>query len=257
MYRALVRARWDDAVAAGQPALVVHAGAMSRPILERLGFQACRGAGSAARSRDVLSAELREFARSPGAYLDPSGAEMVDDERYFAAIVAGGKYINVFRPRFAARRRAEVLAEVRALAPSRSGRGRPTRPRSPRRSSPPGARPPGAAARLGVHGARDRDGAARRRRLRDPPHREFDDYLVGLEIALSAEQYTDEARAHRRAEAEDDVRAAQVGPVDGVARVDRRRARRARARLSRPARACCSTAARRCRAHAAAAPIAR
>lgn len=39
-YRALVRARWDDAVAAGQPALVVHAGAMSRPILERLGFQA-------------------------------------------------------------------------------------------------------------------------------------------------------------------------------------------------------------------------
>jgi hypothetical protein len=38
-YRALVRARWDDAVAAGQPALVVHAGAMSRPILERLGFR--------------------------------------------------------------------------------------------------------------------------------------------------------------------------------------------------------------------------
>jgi predicted acetyltransferase len=38
-YRALVRARWEDAVEAGQPALVVHAGAMSRPILERLGFQ--------------------------------------------------------------------------------------------------------------------------------------------------------------------------------------------------------------------------
>lgn len=37
-YRALVRARWDDAVEAEQPALVVHAGAMSRPILERLGF---------------------------------------------------------------------------------------------------------------------------------------------------------------------------------------------------------------------------
>jgi Acetyltransferase (GNAT) domain len=39
-YRALVRARWNDAVAAGVPALVVHAGAMSRPILERLGFAA-------------------------------------------------------------------------------------------------------------------------------------------------------------------------------------------------------------------------
>jgi GNAT superfamily N-acetyltransferase len=40
VYRALVRARWDDAVAARTPALVTHAGAMSRPILERLGFQA-------------------------------------------------------------------------------------------------------------------------------------------------------------------------------------------------------------------------
>lgn len=37
-YRALVRARWEDALEAGQPALIVHAGAMSRPILERLGF---------------------------------------------------------------------------------------------------------------------------------------------------------------------------------------------------------------------------
>jgi GNAT superfamily N-acetyltransferase len=39
-YRALVRARWDDAVAAGTPVLVTQAGDMSRPILEQLGFQA-------------------------------------------------------------------------------------------------------------------------------------------------------------------------------------------------------------------------
>ena len=38
-YRALVRARWDDAVAAGTPVLVTQAGEMSRPILERLGFR--------------------------------------------------------------------------------------------------------------------------------------------------------------------------------------------------------------------------
>ena len=37
-YRALVRARWDVAVERGTPALTVSAGAMSRPILERLGF---------------------------------------------------------------------------------------------------------------------------------------------------------------------------------------------------------------------------
>lgn len=39
-YRALVRARWGAAVARGTPALVVQAGAMSRPILERVGFRA-------------------------------------------------------------------------------------------------------------------------------------------------------------------------------------------------------------------------
>jgi GNAT superfamily N-acetyltransferase len=38
VYRALVRARWDEAVARRTPALVVQAGRMSRPILERLGF---------------------------------------------------------------------------------------------------------------------------------------------------------------------------------------------------------------------------
>jgi GNAT superfamily N-acetyltransferase len=39
VYRALVRARWEAVVAAGIPALTVTAGQMSRPILERLGFQ--------------------------------------------------------------------------------------------------------------------------------------------------------------------------------------------------------------------------
>jgi len=42
-YRALVRARFDDAAAAGTPVLVTQAGAMSRPILERMGFRpVCR-----------------------------------------------------------------------------------------------------------------------------------------------------------------------------------------------------------------------
>ena len=38
-YRALVRARWDDAVARGTPLAVTDAGSMSRPILARLGFR--------------------------------------------------------------------------------------------------------------------------------------------------------------------------------------------------------------------------
>ena len=38
-YRALNRARWDDAVACGAPALITQGGSMSRPILESLGFE--------------------------------------------------------------------------------------------------------------------------------------------------------------------------------------------------------------------------
>ena len=38
-YRALIRARWDDAVVLGTPALITQGGSMSRPILERLGFE--------------------------------------------------------------------------------------------------------------------------------------------------------------------------------------------------------------------------
>ncbi|MEP6978835.1 MAG: GNAT family N-acetyltransferase [Thermoleophilia bacterium] len=38
-YRALVAARWADAVERGTPSLVTQAGAMSKPILERLGFR--------------------------------------------------------------------------------------------------------------------------------------------------------------------------------------------------------------------------
>ena len=38
-YRALVLARWEEAVRRGTPLLATNAGAMSRPILERLGFR--------------------------------------------------------------------------------------------------------------------------------------------------------------------------------------------------------------------------
>jgi GNAT superfamily N-acetyltransferase len=39
VYRALVASRWGEAVKLGKPALTVHAGAMSRPILARCGFE--------------------------------------------------------------------------------------------------------------------------------------------------------------------------------------------------------------------------
>jgi GNAT superfamily N-acetyltransferase len=39
IYSALVRARWDDAVRMGAPALVINAGPMSQPLLERFGLR--------------------------------------------------------------------------------------------------------------------------------------------------------------------------------------------------------------------------
>jgi GNAT superfamily N-acetyltransferase len=39
VYRALVEARWKRAVELGKPALVIHAGAMSRSVVERCGFE--------------------------------------------------------------------------------------------------------------------------------------------------------------------------------------------------------------------------
>ena len=38
-YRTLLRARWDEAAARGTPALITQGGSMSRPILERAGFE--------------------------------------------------------------------------------------------------------------------------------------------------------------------------------------------------------------------------
>jgi GNAT superfamily N-acetyltransferase len=38
-YRALLHARWEEAVLNGTPALITQGGSMSRPILERVGFE--------------------------------------------------------------------------------------------------------------------------------------------------------------------------------------------------------------------------
>jgi GNAT superfamily N-acetyltransferase len=39
IYRALVAARWDEAVRLGKDGLIIHAGSMSRPILQKCGFE--------------------------------------------------------------------------------------------------------------------------------------------------------------------------------------------------------------------------
>jgi hypothetical protein len=164
----------------------------------------------------VLSDELREFARAPGAFLEWSPAvEIVDTSRYFAAIVAAGKYVNVCRLRFAPDEAADVLAEVRRLAPSATGSWQ--------------TDSADLAAALRAAGARDPepplDPEFTALASTTPPPRadgievrrvtSFDDYVVGLEIVLSAEQFTDDARARRRAEAEKTYERHKDGPMIG------------------------------------------
>jgi len=164
----------------------------------------------------VLSDELREFAQAPGAFLERSPrVETVDTPRYFAAVVAAGKYVNVCRLRFEPEEAADVLAEVRQLAPSATGSWQTDsadlatalRAAGARDPAPPldaeftalaSTTPPPRAAGIDV------------RRVTG-----FDDYLLGLEIVLAAEQFTDEARARRRAEAEETYERHRDGPMMG------------------------------------------
>jgi GNAT superfamily N-acetyltransferase len=169
----------------------------------------------------VLRTELREFARDPVAYLEPSGAEVIDTERYFAAIVAGGKYINVCRLRFEPDEAPDVLAEVRALAPSAVGSWQTHSNALATALVGAGARPPAAPLEweftaLATEAAPPEVDGIDVRRIES-----FDDYLVGLEIALTAEQYTDEVRASRRAEAEATWERRKDGPsMEWLASID-------------------------------------
>jgi hypothetical protein len=56
-YRALLRARWDEAVARGTPALITQGGSMSRPILESVGFEPV----------GHVHVLLDDFSQTPGA----------------------------------------------------------------------------------------------------------------------------------------------------------------------------------------------
>jgi hypothetical protein len=164
----------------------------------------------------VLNAELREFARAPGAFLERApGVETVDTERYFAGVVAAGKYVNVCRLRFAPEEAVDVLAEVRQLAPSATGSWQTDSSDLAAALLAAGAREP----------APPLDGEFTALASSTPPPRvdgieirrvkSFDDYLIGLEIMLSAEQFTDEARARRRAEAAETYNRHRDGPMMG------------------------------------------
>ena len=70
-YRALVAARWEDAVARGTPVLVTQAGAMSRPILARLGFREVCEIRILARPVRPVGGRIRHARLGEGGLRDP------------------------------------------------------------------------------------------------------------------------------------------------------------------------------------------
>jgi len=169
----------------------------------------------------VLSAELREFAQSPGAYLEPTGADVVETDGYFAAIVGGGKYVNVCRLRVDPGDAAAVLGEVRALAPSAVGSWQTNSGALAEALVGAGARLPGAPldaefTALATSTPPPHVPGVEVRRIED-----FADYVLGLEIALTAEQYTDEVRAQRRRDAKATYERRRSGPaMEWLASID-------------------------------------
>jgi hypothetical protein len=66
----------------------------------------------------MIARELRAFAEDPNPFLPRSaGTRGVDDARYFAVVGPRGEWISASRLRLAADEVADVVAEVRALAP--------------------------------------------------------------------------------------------------------------------------------------------
>jgi hypothetical protein len=153
------------------------------------------------RSRLRTSSSLRDFARAPGAFLDAApGAEIVDCERYHAAIVGGGRYVNATRLRFGPGEAREVLDEVHALAPgavtswATASHGLAHALRRAGASDPEPPLLPTFTALAAEHEPPAVDGFEVRR------IRSFEEHLAGLEIELASGGYSEAAAARRREE---------------------------------------------------------
>jgi GNAT superfamily N-acetyltransferase len=154
------------------------------------------------RSPSPTSSQLREFAEAPGAFLPAApGVEVVDDARYHAVVVGGGRYVNASRLRFRPSEAAEALAEVHALAPNgtaswitpsrvlvdalrEAGAHDPEPPLEPSFTALATDREP------------PRVDGVEIRRVEG-----YDDFLAGLEIQLASGGFSTDAAARRRAEA--------------------------------------------------------
>ena len=162
-------------------------------------------------TRFVVKRALKEFAEAPDAYLTPSPKwRVVDTPRFFATVAA--KWIGVCRLDFAPGEAADVLAEVRSLAPDvptswqtpredladalrAAGCRSPEPPLEPSFTALATDTPPPEAVGVDV------------RRIET-----FEEHMQGLEIELAASTFSDQSRAARLADAKDAFERRRVRP---------------------------------------------
>jgi GNAT superfamily N-acetyltransferase len=146
------------------------------------------------------STALRAFAEAPGAYIRPLGNEVVDDERYHASVSRDRKWIGACRLAFDAADASAVLAEIHALEPRAVASWVTPRADLVDALRAAGAREPGPpllptfTALATEQEPPAADGIEVRR------VESFDDFVIALELELSSENWTEEAREARRAD---------------------------------------------------------
>jgi GNAT superfamily N-acetyltransferase len=148
------------------------------------------------------SSSTREFARDPGAYLELAPGRVAHDrERFFATVVGDGLFVNVCRLRFDAEEAGDVMAEVRSLAPSATGSWQTSSAELVEALRAAGARDPAPPltptfTALATETEPPAVDGVDVRKVET-----FEEFLQGLEVILTAEQYTDEVREERRRDA--------------------------------------------------------
>ena len=147
------------------------------------------------------STALRAFAEAPGAYFDTRDKQVVVDPRFYVTVSKNRKWTNVCRLAFDPAEAPDVVAEVHALEPGALVSWITPQPELADSLRAAGCRDPGPPLQPTF------TALATETEPPDVPEIEirrvesYDDFLTLLEIFLSSENWTDEARERQRADA--------------------------------------------------------
>lgn len=152
------------------------------------------------------SIAVRAFAEAPGAYFPLLGNEVVDDERFHVIVSYDRKWINACRLAFDPGDARAIFAEIHTVEPRAVASWITPRADLVEALRDAGARDPGppllpSFTALATEQEPPARGDVEVRRVES-----YDDFVVALELELSSENWTEEARAARRADLQETYR---------------------------------------------------